>query len=107
MVFHNGFQYFIKNYGLNLVGTITDNPTVYSSVKRIKKAQENLHDKAVICVFKEPQFSDKPIETVIANTQTKIGTLDPLGGNIASGKEQYFTVIRNLGDNLLQCLNSN
>lgn len=107
MVFHNGFQYFVKNYDLNLVGTITDNPAVYSSVQQIKTAQQNLHDNAVMCVFKEPQFSDKTIETVITGTETKIGTLDPLGGDIPSGKTQYFTLMENLAKSFLTCLTPN
>jgi zinc transport system substrate-binding protein len=103
MVFHNGYGYFIKAYSLNLVGIITDNPAAYSSIKRIKQAQKQLHDNHVACVFKEPQFSSKPIETVIGNANTKIGTLDPLGGTITAGKEHYFTMMRTMSDNLVKC----
>ncbi len=104
MVFHNGFEYFIKNYNLSLVGTITDNPNVYSSIKHIKQAQKTLIDNKVICVFKEPQFSDKTIETIITDTQTRISTLDPIGSNFKSGKNLYFKVMHNIKDNLLTCL---
>jgi zinc transport system substrate-binding protein len=104
MVFHNAYQYFIKHYNLNLSGTITDNPAAYSSVKRIKKAQKQLYDNHVQCVFKEPQFSSKPIETVIAHSKTKIGMLDPLGGGLVSGKNHYFDLMKNLGRDLTKCL---
>ena len=104
MVFHNGFEYFIKNYNLSLVGTITDNPNVYSSIKHIKQAQKTLIDNKVICVFKEPQFSDKTIETIITDTQTRISTLDPIGSNFKSGKNLYFKVMHSIKDNLLTCL---
>jgi zinc transport system substrate-binding protein len=107
MVFHNGFQYFIKDYHLNLVGTITDNPAVYASVNQIKHAQNQLTDNKVICVFKEPQFSDTMIDTVIADTHTHIGTLDPLGSVNDSGKNHYFDMMKTLSDHLLECLNRN
>jgi zinc transport system substrate-binding protein len=104
MVFHNGYQYLIKEYNLNLVGIITDNPAAYSSINRIQKAKKQLHDNKVKCVFKEPQFSNKAIETVIANTDTSIGMLDPLGGNIQANKNLYFDLMRHLSNNLLSCL---
>ncbi len=107
MVFHNGFQYFIKEYDLNLVGTITDNPAVYASVNQIKQAQQHLIDNKVICVFKEPQFSDTMIDTVIADTQTHIGTLDPLGSVNDAGKNHYFDMMNALSLSLLECLNRN
>lgn len=107
MVFHNGFQYFIKDYHLNLVGTITDNPAVYASVKQIKHAQQHLIDNKVMCVFKEPQFSDTMIDTVIAETQTRIGTLDPLGSVNDSGKNHYFDMMNSLSVHLSECLNHN
>lgn len=103
MVFHNGYEYFIKAYHLNLVGVITDNPAAYSSLKRIKFAQKQLRDHKVECVFKEPQFSSKPIETVIADAQTPIGILDPLGSAITADKEHYFILMRNLAQNLTDC----
>jgi zinc transport system substrate-binding protein len=107
MVFHNGFQYFIKDYHLNLVGTITNNPTAYASVNQIKQAQQQLEDNKVMCVFKEPQFSDTMIDTVIADTHTHIGTLDPLGSSINSGKNHYFDMMNALSVHLSECLNHN
>lgn len=107
MVFHNGLQYYIKSYGLNFIGTITDNPVAYTSIKKIHNAQQKLIANKVVCVFQEPQFSDKKIQAVIQNTNTKVGTIDYLANNINSGKNHYFQMMKSLSENMIQCLNNN
>ncbi|MFT6072072.1 MAG: zinc transport system substrate-binding protein [Alphaproteobacteria bacterium] len=107
MAFHNAYQYFIKAYDLNYAGAITHNPMAYTSVKKIKRAQKKLADNNVHCVFKEPQFSDTMIETIIQENRTKIGILDPLGGNSPAGKAHYFQLMHAIGDNLQECLGNN
>ena len=59
----------------------------------------------IICIFREPQFSPKLLQTVITGTKVKIGTLDPLGVGIESGTELYFTLLNNLSSSLSKCLN--
>jgi|GEM_PF-6397451 len=106
MAFHNAYQYFIKDYQLNYAGSLTHDPMAYATINSINKAKEIMLRKKARCVFKEPQFSDKMIETVIQNNNVGIGILDPLGGHIAEGGTHYFQLLNNLTDNLLNCLKS-
>ena len=58
----------------------------------------------VVCLFREPQFPSRIVQTVITDTQAKEGELDPIGFNLTPGKELYFTLITNLSNNLKECL---
>lgn len=106
MVFHNAYQYFIKGYTLNYKGAITQNPNSHSSIKKIQQTQKDVQDHQIKCVFKEPQYQNKMIETVIQDANISIGELDPLGSNIKAGKSYYFKLMHNLAKNLRTCLDN-
>ena len=55
-------------------------------------------------MFAEPQFEPKLIATVIEGSDTRKGTLDPLGAAIPAGPELYFTLMRALAASLKACL---
>ena len=102
--FHDAFQYFEKTYGLNGVGTISVEPDESPSPKRLSEIRKKIRETNTSCVFKEPQFSDRVINAVVDQTAARIGTLDPLGAEIDSGPEMYFTLLRNVANNLHSCL---
>jgi len=104
VVFHDAYQYFENAYGLNAVGSITFEPGESPSPTRIKEVRDKLLQVRAKCVFREPQFSDRLVKTVIEGTDAKSGTLDPLGAGLEDGPSLYFNLMRNLGQNLKQCL---
>lgn len=104
IVFHDAYQYFEQAYGLNAVGSITFNPDEPSTPKRIIEIREKLQQTGASCIFHEPQFSDRLINTITEGTNTKSGILDPLGANLTEGDHLYFDLLKNLAANLKQCL---
>ena len=56
------------------------------------------------CVFAEPQFEPKLIQTLIGGTSAKIGTLDPEASTLPAGPNLYFDLMRGLANNLRNCL---
>ena len=105
MVFHDAYQYFEKRYQLNVVGSMTLHIGFGSSVRRLTAVRKTIQKEKIRCIFSEPQFSPKLLQTVIAGTNVKQGTLDPLGAGLESGAELYFTLLNNLSHNLSSCLN--
>ena len=59
----------------------------------------------VFCIFSEPQYSQKLVETLIEGTSVKKGKLDPIGVDLLPGPELYFDLMRNLSISLKSCLN--
>ncbi len=105
MVFHDAYQYFEKRYQLNAVGSVTLHIGYGSSVRRLMEVRKSIQKEKIRCIFSEPQFSPKLLQTVTAGTNVKIGTLDPLGAGLEPGTELYFTLLNNLSHALSNCLN--
>lgn len=104
IVLHDAYQYFERAYGLKSVGSIMSVSANLPSPRRIKEARARLRRLNVGCVLREPQFSDRFIQAVIEGSSVKIGVLDPLGARLAAGEDMYFTLLRDLAENLERCL---
>ena len=104
MIFHDAYQYFEKRYQLNVVGSITLHVGYGSSVRRLMKVRKLIKKGKVRCIFSEPQFSPKLIQTVTEGTDVKKGSLDPLGATLLPGKELYYSLLNNISRSLSRCL---
>ena len=103
IVFHDAYQYFEKRFGVATAGALTLNTDVLPGAKQISEIQEVIAERDIKCIFSEPQFNPKIIETIAQDTGIKTGVLDPLGSIFDAGKSQYFTLINDLGDKLKNC----
>ncbi len=104
IVFHDAYQYLEKAYQLNNVGSITHPSGETPPPARLQEMRDKLKATGARCVFREPQFSDRLIQTVIEGSEASSGMLDPLGADLADGPDLYFEMMRNLAKNLKQCL---
>ncbi len=105
VVFHDAYQYFEQRYDLNAAGSITVSPDRPPSAKRLTLIRDRIRDLDVPCVFAEPEFEPKLVNTVIEGTKARKGVLDPEGAAIPEGPDLYFTLMRNLAKSLAACLN--
>jgi zinc transport system substrate-binding protein len=104
VVFHDAYQYFERRYGLSPVGSVTISPDLAASAKRLTELRNRMKALNVACVFAEPQFEPKLVQTVIEGTKARSGTLDPLGADVQPGADLYFIVMRGLATGLRSCL---
>ena len=104
IVFHDAYQYFEHAYGLNGVGSITFEGGESLSPVRIKSVREKLQRTGAACIFSEPQFPARPIQTIAEGFDIKVSVLDPLGANLPNDENLYFKLLDNLAHNLTECL---
>jgi zinc transport system substrate-binding protein len=104
IVFHDGYQYFEAHYGLNAVGSMTVSPDRMPGAKRVGEIKDKIRTLQAACVFAEPQFEPKLIQTLIGGTSAKTGTLDPEASTLPAGPNLYFDLMRGLAKNLRNCL---
>ena len=106
IVFHDAYQYFEHAFGLRAVGSILVSPDAMANARRVSQMRDKIKSLGVVCVFAEPQFEPRLVQTLIEGTRARVGTLDPLGAKGPLGLEGYTQLMRNLANNLGQCLSA-
>ncbi|WP_421951932.1 zinc ABC transporter substrate-binding protein ZnuA [Pelagibacterium sp.] len=103
-VFHDAYHGFEQSFDIEATGSFTVNPEIAPGAGRLTEIRAVVEQQGAACLFAEPQFSPQVIETIAEGTGARIGTLDPLGADIADGPDLYFTLMNAMADNLLDCL---
>jgi len=104
VVFHDAYQYLTHRYGLAAVGSVTVSPERAPSARRIAAIHAKVAALKAHCVFREPQFPPRLVDTVMAGTAARSGVLDPEGSDLAAGPDLYVALMSGLADSLANCL---
>ena len=104
IVFHDAYQYFEQRFDLAAIGSITVSPEAMPGAERVSELREKILELNATCVFSEPQFEPKLVETLVEGTGARTGVLDPLGATLAKGPDLYFQLIKNMASSLKKCL---
>ncbi len=104
VVFHDAYQYFETRFDVMAVGSITVSPEVQPGAARLRELRHTIEEVGAHCVFSEPQFEPRLVETVTEGTDAKPGTLDPLGAELPAGPGQYFALMEGMAGSLIGCL---
>ena len=105
IVFHDAYQYFENRFGVSSAGALTLNPDVLPGAKQIDAIQDLIQDENIKCIFSEPQYNPKIIETLAADMKISTGIMDPLGAFIDQGPEMYQNLILDIANSLKDCGN--
>lgn len=104
LVFHDAYQYLERRYGLTPVGAVTVSSDVPPSAKRLTELRRKITNLKAVCVFAEPQFAPKVIDTIVEGLPARRGVLDPLGAAIPAAPGQYFVMMRAMSSAIRECL---
>lgn len=102
LVYHDGFQYFERRFGLNALGSVTASPERKPGPRRVRKIRRLIERGEVACVFGRSRIPF--IAILIEGSRVRSATLDPLGAGLAPGQDQYFAMMRANGFSLVRCL---
>lgn len=106
IVFHDAYHYFEDAFGLHPAGAIAISPDRRPGARRISEIRQAIRKSGARCVFSEPQFQPAIVKVVLEGSGARQGVLDPLGASLKPGKEQWFSLMQNLADELSRCLGS-
>jgi zinc transport system substrate-binding protein len=104
LVFHDAYQYFEQRFGLTPLGAVTVSPDHPVGPRRVEALRDAILQGHIACVFREPQFSPRLIGILVESTKARTGVLDPLGAELAPGRELYEKLLRGLSTSLNSCL---
>lgn len=103
VVFHDAYQYFERRFDLVAAGSITLSDASAPSAGRIAELRDAVATMGAACVFAEPQFDKRLIDTVFEGS-AKVGLLDPLGQDLAPGAGLYPQMMRAMAGSFATCL---
>lgn len=106
IVYHDAYQYFEHRFGLRPAAIISPDPERQPGAGRVRALRKLVLDARVACVFTEPQYEPRLIETLTEGAPVLVSTLDPLGSGLAAGADLYFLLLDQMADALTGCANA-
>ena len=103
IVFHDSYHYFEEQFDLLPLAAINLSDATEPSIKQITQLRQLLQPHEKPCVFSEPQFSQRLIDTVTRGMDIKHGSLDPLGSRLQTGQTLYTQLLLGLSTSLSAC----
>lgn len=104
IVFHDAYHYFEKRFGLSAVGSITVNPQSQPGAARISEIEEKIKSLGTVCIFTEPQFAPRLVQSLTNGNNVRSGELDPIGSTLPEGPDMYENLLKSIASNLKSCL---
>jgi zinc transport system substrate-binding protein len=104
ILFHDATQYFETRFGLTAVGSISANPDIPPSGKRLASLRKKISTLGATCVFAEPNFEAKVVSSVTEGSAAKTGLIDPEGALLPAGPQHYAASMRALAAAHVSCL---
>lgn len=104
VVFHDSYHYFEDQFDLPATAAISLSDATPSGIRQLDKLRKLVGRYPGICVFSEPQFSERMVETISHKLDVRRGVLDPLGASLEPGAGLYGELLQNLADTLHDCL---
>ena len=93
---HDGMAYLVRDAGLNLVGVIQGDEEAQPSAARLLDLAKKIKESKPVVLIGEPQYSDKPVRALSAETGVPAVQLDSLASGPANAPlDHYETVMTN------------
>lgn len=103
-VFHDAYQYFERRFGLRPLGAVSLSDADRPGPAHLQAVKQAIAERGAVCIFSEPQFEPRLIETVTEGSDVKSGVLDPIGSGQRPGAGLYPNLMRALAESLRDCL---
>lgn len=104
LVYHDGYQYFEKEFHLHAAGTLVLNPHLPLSAQGLRAVQKLIKEENIHCVFRETEFQDTTIIKALGSLPIQVAELDPLGVRQPLGPDHYELTMLALGKTFKTCL---
>lgn len=104
LLFHDGYGYFARYFGLNVAGTVALGDARAPGAARLAALRAAVQDARADCLYPEANHSPVLIENLAAGTGAAIGpVLDPVGSKLPQGPDLYTATLVALGQGIGAC----
>ncbi|UJJ33003.1 zinc ABC transporter substrate-binding protein [Halopseudomonas maritima] len=103
-VFHDGYAYLEEYLGIEHRGVFSLSHEVQPGARHVNALREQLQRAGHACVFSEPQFTPRLVQSLTAGLPLDSAQLDPLGAATPASADGYLQMLSSLTDSLAGCL---
>ncbi len=93
VTFHEAFEFFAEEFGLNIVGVIEREPGTNPSAGEVAKIIDKIKETSAVAIFVEPQYEQSTADVIARETNVPVYNLDP----VVTGeldKDAYLNIMR-------------
>ncbi|WP_298998684.1 zinc ABC transporter substrate-binding protein [uncultured Desulfovibrio sp.] len=90
---HDGMAYLVRDAGLNLVDVIQEDEEAQPSAARLLDLVKKIRESKPVVLIGEPQYSDKPVLALAAETGVPAVQLDPLASGASDASLDYYETV--------------
>ncbi|NBO21546.1 MAG: zinc ABC transporter substrate-binding protein [Rhodobacteraceae bacterium] len=104
ILFHDGYGYFARYFGLNVAGTVALGDATAPGAARLAALRGAVASARADCLFPEANHSPALIDNLAQGTGVAIGpVLDPVGSKLPQGPGLYTATLLALGQGIGSC----
>tara|TARA_R110002073_G_scaffold319487_1_gene494153 strand:+ start:392 stop:1252 length:861 start_codon:yes stop_codon:yes gene_type:complete len=103
-VYHNAYQYFERQFGLQHEMVVLRDPETQPSIRQIVKLRDEVKQIQPSCLLLEFDSSKELLSTVLNGHELDMITVDLLGSGVSSTEHGFAEFITNLADDFYRCL---
>jgi len=103
-VYHNAFQYFERQFGLQHAIVILQDPEIQPSMREVVQLRQQFQQQAPSCLLSEIDESADLVNTVLNGHELRSIPVDLLGYRVSSDRDGYIQFISNIADDFIRCL---
>lgn len=103
-VFHDAYGYLEDHYGLGAAGVFSLSHEVQPGARHVNLLRQQLRNAGPSCVFSEPQFTPRLVDSLTQGLPVRRGELDPLATGQALTPTGYEEALEGLAERLADCL---
>lgn len=103
-VFHDAYAYLEEHLGIQHTGVFSLSHEVQPGARHVNELREQLRSAGRACVFSEPQFTPRLVNSLTEGLPVDSAQLDPLGADTPASADGYMQMLGGLTDSLASCL---
>ncbi len=103
VMFHAAYGHFAGRFGLDIAGTIALGDASAPSAAHLSELRHHIEDEGAKCIFAEPQHNAAMAQQIADELGLSMGTLDPMGSELALGADLYPALISQMATAIATC----
>lgn len=100
-VYHDGYQYFERRYGLTLAGALNQNPELPLKPAALLRLDG---ERQARCLFLDAQYRQTSLARMLSGLDLRLVELDPMGRALAADASGYEALLRGMAEGFAGCL---